>query len=158
MSQYIRSQTAFNVHTLLNTYFSGVMCLVLLPQRLAVYICRSHGHLRVCLVQNEYSSPSITWPYDLWSAVCSHQQWSPLLHLPSVLQLHQKLISVILHCMFHVSSCKSPAAQWYALCYWQLLIVPRKDMEVLKAGRLHITQHNLHSVSTNRDSCSIYGV
>jgi hypothetical protein len=113
---------------------------------------RFHRLLTACLVQNDYSSPGTPQPYDMQSAVCSHQQWGPSPHPPSVLELYHQLIFVRTILLLHaiMASCMSPAAQRYPLCYWPVLLVTTKDIEVLK--EVDSTQHNLHSVSSNTTS------
>jgi hypothetical protein len=85
-----------------------------------------------------------------WSAVCSHQQCSPLLHLLSVSELYTNLYLPELFCYLMLLYVACPQQHRGIPCYWQLLTVTTKHSEVLK--EVVSTQHNLHSASSNNTS------
>jgi len=77
MSQFSDSAAALNVCNFLSTNLSS--CLALFSKRLEAYTLDiwhcALGNQR-CVPENEYGSPSIAWPYDMWNSFLSSTQWS----------------------------------------------------------------------------------
>jgi hypothetical protein len=86
---------------------------------------RSHRLLTVCLVQNDYSSPSMPQPYEMVSSLQPSAVRSPTLFTFRFRAVHQLifarailLLNAVVHSMSHLASRQQHTG---IPCYWQLL-------------------------------------